>query len=983
MRCMLLALVGMLSWNAMAASANDVKARETEPGQETVRTATPAKSSNDHRDYRLVTLDNGLRVLLVSDPKAEKAAVSLDVRVGSGSDPDRFPGLAHFLEHMLFLGTKDYPEAGSFEKFVGARGGRQNAYTSLTDTNYYFDIDTVHLAAALDRFAQFFSSPLFDAQYVERERNAVHSEYSTRLREDSSRISEALRSVMNPAHPAAGFMIGNLSTLPAGPEAGLRDELIGFFERFYVARNMTMAVLSPASLDELQQLVALKFAALPDAAFEPTRFDVPLYEPERLPIAVDVRPLRDTRALTLVFPMPSVLPHYRSKPTLLISHLLGHESKGSLFWTLRELGWVSSLSSGLGYSSEFESTLSVSMQLTETGLTHRREIVERFFAYADRIRADGLVAWRYDELALVSSVGLEYAEPVSSIGYVQRLASQMHRLPPNDVLISGYLLENFDHELTGRFLDRIRPDNMVLITAAPNVPVDQKGQYFGGEFSVSGIPERDLESWREPAVFSDLDLPQRNPYLPRSLAVHDGPSHTQPELIESSPDLRAWFMHDNTFDVPRTDYWVALLSPVANAGVRPAMLRTLLAHLVRYSMTSDGYLAELAGLSYEIYGHSRGLSMRISGYDPGLERFSEKLLAAIEAPEMTAERLELARDSIRKSIINRQKQRPYRLAIRELHRALHDPYWSDEDRLAALETITIDELERFHGELLGDIEAFSLAHGNLSGDKARSLRTQLQSWLQGRRSPGVVFAPRLVRLDDNDDLLIAANSEHPDTGFVRFYQGRSRSFSERAFFALLSRIAAQRFYTELRTERQLGYVVYATSMLMRQVPGLAFVIQSPDADSDQLSNEVEHFERRFAEHVASMPKREFEQHKAGLIFKLLQPDDTMTDRTGRFWRELGRGQYDFSTIDHVVAAIRRLSLDELRNRVAERTGRPAVRRLSVVVAKEGGHENNLADPTTKLSQAASSNVPTPAGSGAHDGIQEIDSDALAIGRGRF
>ena len=66
------------------------------------------KSDNDDRTYHRIVLKNKLEVLLISDPDTDKSAAALDVHVGHFSDPDDFPGLAHFLEHMLFLGTKKY-----------------------------------------------------------------------------------------------------------------------------------------------------------------------------------------------------------------------------------------------------------------------------------------------------------------------------------------------------------------------------------------------------------------------------------------------------------------------------------------------------------------------------------------------------------------------------------------------------------------------------------------------------------------------------------------------------------------------------------------------------------------------------------------------------------------------------------------------------------------------------------------------------------
>lgn len=91
----------------------------------------PVQSPNDDNAYRLITLENGLKALLISDPDAPKAAAALDVYVGSGDNPRGRGGLAHFLEHMLFLGTEKYPDPAEYERFITEHGGNRNAFTSF------------------------------------------------------------------------------------------------------------------------------------------------------------------------------------------------------------------------------------------------------------------------------------------------------------------------------------------------------------------------------------------------------------------------------------------------------------------------------------------------------------------------------------------------------------------------------------------------------------------------------------------------------------------------------------------------------------------------------------------------------------------------------------------------------------------------------------------------------------------------------------
>ena len=132
-------------------------------------------------------------MLLASEPGAKKAAAAMNVQVGWMSDPTELPGLAHFCEHMLFLGTKTYPREGDFEQYVGANGGSNNAFTDSEDTCYFFDIGGEALPGGLARFADFFVAPLFTESATGREVNAIQSEHDKNLQTDFWRFSQLLK----------------------------------------------------------------------------------------------------------------------------------------------------------------------------------------------------------------------------------------------------------------------------------------------------------------------------------------------------------------------------------------------------------------------------------------------------------------------------------------------------------------------------------------------------------------------------------------------------------------------------------------------------------------------------------------------------------------------------------------------------------------------------------------------------------------------
>ncbi|CAL9246036.1 unnamed protein product [Arabidopsis halleri] len=219
---------------------------------------TILKARTDKREYRRIVLKNSLEVLLISDPETDKCAASMNVSVGSFSDPQGLEGLAHFLEHMLFYASEKFPEEHGLFKYVNEHGGSSNAFTSTEDTNYHFDINTDSFDEALDRFAQFFIKPLLSADATMREIKAVDSENKKNLLIDSRRMRQLQKHLSREDHPYHKFSTGNMDTLHVQPEAkgiDIRSELIKFYDDHYSANIMHLVVYGKENLDKTQGLV--------------------------------------------------------------------------------------------------------------------------------------------------------------------------------------------------------------------------------------------------------------------------------------------------------------------------------------------------------------------------------------------------------------------------------------------------------------------------------------------------------------------------------------------------------------------------------------------------------------------------------------------------------------------------------------------------------------------------------------------------------
>merc|ERR1719466_119958 len=194
------------------------------------------------------------------------SAAALCVHMGSFSDPDDVPGLAHFLEHMVFMGSGKFPDENGFDSFIAKQGGYDNASTDTETTVFYFESPRRHFHEGLDRFAQFFISPLMKQEAMQREREAVDSEFQMALPSDDNRILQIFGGLAKQGHPMAKFMWGNLTSLsPQGmTNSDLHSRLHKFRIRHYTAQAMCLTVQSQHSLDTMQDWVVETFAEVPN-----------------------------------------------------------------------------------------------------------------------------------------------------------------------------------------------------------------------------------------------------------------------------------------------------------------------------------------------------------------------------------------------------------------------------------------------------------------------------------------------------------------------------------------------------------------------------------------------------------------------------------------------------------------------------------------------------------------------------------------------
>lgn len=872
----------------------------------------PVKSPADDNEYRYISLDNGLEALLISDPGADKAAASLNVAVGSGNDPEDREGMAHFLEHLLFLGTERYPNPGEYQQFIRSHGGSHNAFTAFQDTNYFFDIQPSHLEPALDRFAQQFSAPLFTAELVDRERNAVHSEYSASLKDDGRRYYSVRKAISNPDHSFSQFSVGNLQTLENSEERPLREDLIEFWKNHYSANLMTLAVYGPQSLDQLEAMVRPRFSTIENRNLKVKDYPEPLFAPDTLPARLQVQTIKDIRRLQLIFPIPSQQDQYPTKPLHYVASLLGHEGPGSLLDVLKQRGWVESLSAGSGTDTGEHSTLELGMALTNEGMAHQDEIVALAFDYIELVRQGGIDRFRFEEDQQLSEIDFRFQQKPDPVHLVMRLSMEMQEVAPEDILQARYMMTDYVPDQYRELLGHLTPDNVLIaVQSKQALPEDASTtQWYDTPYRLHRDIEVPTGNELTAQLGEQLALPEENPFIPEDLAVLEGPSMNQPEKLATFDNLQIWHAKDTRFERPEANIFLSLRSPLTTASPKGQVLTSLLAEAVSVQLNPWAYPAQTAGLDYQVYPHLRGLTVRVGGYHDRLPVLMNRIMATLADPEISEQRFRIARQQLIDNLRNSLRDKPVSQAASFVQDALVQGAWTNQEKMEAAEAVTVENLREFARSFTDRVDAVMLVHGNTTPAFALNTARQASALLLNDSQAAIVNRSQVRDLPAGETR-VTLPVPHPDTGYLRYSQGSSTGFDERARYRLLTQMISGAFYEELRTTRQLGYVVYATPFEMLETPAIGLVVQSPDATADTIDEAVQAFADSFREELQAMTEDALQKERQAVISNLVEQDRRLSDVSQRYWREIDRQATGFDSREKLAAAVGKVTKDEL------------------------------------------------------------------------
>ncbi|XP_056847998.1 nardilysin-like isoform X2 [Raphanus sativus] len=903
------------------------------------------KSPNDRRLYRVIELENGLSALLIHDPdiypegfpadgqiqmdeddeedgeeeeeeeedsdgsyeddeddeedeegdedevegkgdhQTKKAAAAMCVAMGSFLDPPEAQGLAHFLEHMLFMGSTEFPDENEYDSYLSKHGGSSNAYTEMEHTCYHFEVKREFLQGALKRFSQFFVAPLMKTEAMEREVLAVDSEFNQALQNDACRLQQLQCYTSGKGHPFNRFSWGNKKSLSGAMENGvdLRECIVKLYKEYYRGGLMKLVVIGGESLDVLESWVVELFGDVKNGSkIRPTlEAKGPIWEGGKL---YRLEAVKDVHTLDLTWTLPPLRHAYVKKPEDYLAHLLGHEGKGSLLSFLKGRGWATSLSAGVGDDGINRSSLAyvfgMSINLTDSGLEKIYDIIGYVYQYLKLLRNASPQEWIFKELQDIGNMDFRYAEEQAADDYAAELSENMLAYPVEHIIYGDYVYQTWDPKMIEDLMGFFIPKNMRIDVVSKSIKSEefQTEPWFGSHYIEEVVPLSLMETWSNPSeVDRSLHLPSENQFIPSDFSIRainsdgDPKSQSPPKCIIDEPLMKFWYKLDETFKVPRANTYFRINLKGAYGSVKNCLLTELFINLLKDELNEIIYQASIAKLETSLSMYGDKLELKVYGFNEKIPALLVKILAIAKSFMPSLDRFKVIKENMERGLRNTNMKPLNHSTYLRLQLLCKRIYDSDE-KLSVLNDLSLTDLNSFIPEV----------------------RSQL---------------------------------------YYQIEPEEAKSTRMKAVVDLFSEIIEEPLFNQLRTKEQLGYVVECGPRLTYRVHGFCFCVQSSKYGPVHLLGRIDNFIKDIEGMLEQLDEESFEDYRSGLIGKLLEKDPSLLSETNELWSQIVDKRYVFDYSQKEAEELRSIEKKDVISwyRTYFKESSPKSRRLAVRV----------------------------------------------------
>lgn len=886
---------------------------------------TPIKTSTfSERKVLKIKLDNGLQAILISDPKTDQSAATLAVEAGSWQDPDQYPGIAHFLEHMLFMGTKKYPKESEYQNFITEHGGYSNAFTANDFTAYMFSVDNPSFPEALDRFASFFKEPLFNPSGVSRELNAIDQEYAKNFENEDIREIMVVKELENPKHPNYRFTMGNTSTLSAVSQETLKK----WYQEHYSANLMRLMVISNLPTDELVKLVVEGFGGINNSNKQSFKTLETIGNPEYSGKIIYIQPIKNIRTLTLLWELPPRFAEMKNtSPEKLVCYVLGHEGKESLLAELKREKLAESVGCSAYRIGNHDMLFFLEIDLTDEGIEHVEHVILRTFQTIAMMKEKPFPQYLFDEVKQVNLIDYEFQNRQDAFDTAMKNAETLTGEDIATYPEQTKIIQKFSPEDVRDLLNYMTPENARFFVKAPvtltGEQPNKKERWLDVPYVVKEISPLKMKEFELARPIPEITLPPDNPFLPDRLELLNPPPKEDeklplvpfPKLIEDSGKGKVYYSPDERYLIPQLYLYFNIKTPsIEMSKPAKAVIADLYVKAVEEALSRFSYPATMAGLYFEVDTTDFGVSFKIRGYSDNAHLLFEEILKQIKDVAVIESKFKLYKQSLLRDYHNFNKETPLKRAIEFFHLALYKNYTLNRQKALALRKLTFQKFDQALQEFFKQAYVEGLIYGNVMQNQAQEYVNKLLTTLQSQPYPvkDQSQVEVIVLPEDQGPFLFESKIPAQGNAALLAIENPDYTFKNRGAQQILMKAISEPFFTNLRTKQQTGYIVISTPEELERKLFNLFAVQSNTHDPRDLIARFELFFESFLQEMGRsyLTKENFEVIKASVLAELEKPQNNMEEMGNLLIKLAFKYDGQFDWMDKRIQGLKDLTYEE-------------------------------------------------------------------------
>jgi insulysin len=867
-----------------------------------------------NRNYLISELENGLEYALITCPDIKKASVSISVEMGHFSDPEDCQGLSHLMEHMLFAGSQSYPDGNFLNQLLNTHGGFVNAWTSSESCNVHFDCPLNHFSQALDVLVDMLVQPALTIQGVSQEVDAIEAEFSMRKQDDVRRLYDVHKQTCNTKHPFSRFSVGNKQIFTQFTNTELQQKLRKHHQHYFDASKIKACFVLPTEManDELIAFIESKLVTFDKRNVTTISKNYPaLYLPSQKGCLIEVKPYKFAQNLMLTFCLPNISQYYRSKPILLLTHLIEDASENTLQHYLKRMGFILDLTASGGIEGDNFQDININLRLTDYGLEHTEKIMQVVMQWFDLLRQTGIEKWRFEEKSQQLALQVQHTMLPPGVDEAVLLASKLHKLTLPLALEFDVAMDNFDETVFEQFLSYFTLENLRVFCINPHAFCDQKTTQYEVPFSVRSL-NFDIQQNKLLA----LQLPPKNSYMSNNFRlVRKEMQATEIKTIKSS-DFLLKFSQNHQFETPKGDCYLSLENPNMIGSARNIAIKRMWIACLNEQLNEKYNGAEMAGIHFKLYGHQGGMTLHTSGFSNRQLALCQEILSFIQHLHVDPATFKAVKQKLTYSLKNTLLNKPINQLFTDINSLIQENTFNQKSILIEVEKLQLCELHQQAATYFKRVHIEGLAIGNWTLAQINCFHTNVIDCFKG--IDRVLKSSRKIAQIGHKKLCILHKHSHQEHAIIVYFQSPSNNNSDRGLYIAIEKLLSPIFFDELRNKRNLGYLVGCGYFPINKQPGLAVYIQSPSYSSDDLYAAMTEVIKEFVENIATFEPI-FDDFKESLKKQFKTCDANTNQLAQRLWMDFDELN-ESTESNQMDDAINALTFDLFRQGCEQLTG---------------------------------------------------------------